>query len=199
MKAFINSGIIENYCLGICSKEEKIELLQMAALHPIVRSEIEKVTQYFENLLLENAIAPKPSVKNSVLRSIYKKNALVDRTYVPLIENDSATKALGQWILDNNIHSPEAEFDDLFVIPLPSTDLVTNFVVASKKGHEPELHSDFIEYLYVIKGSCTMNFDGKEHSYNAGNIIAIPPDVIHFAVVTSLQPMLALVQRQLTA
>jgi hypothetical protein len=75
--AFIESGIIENYCLGFCTEEEALEVEKLAAVHPAIQNEIEKVRDCFEQQLRAEAIQPSPSVKIAVLQSVYKQQAAV--------------------------------------------------------------------------------------------------------------------------
>ncbi len=196
---FINSGLLGDYCLGFCTPEQGAEVELLAEKNPLIKGEIDRLAQYFEEQLLEKAVTPAAAVKIAVMQSVYKQKAALDNSFVPLISKAILTPELQKWVSANNIQRPDQDFEDTYVTPLPSTEQVTNFIVAAKTGHEPEVHSDFIEYLFVIKGSCTMNVDGCESSYVSGDIITILPHLPHFAVVTSAKPMLALVQRQLCA
>lgn len=196
--ALIKSGILTKYCLGLCTHEENISIETLSETHPAVKEEIETTRLYFERKLLEEAIIPAASVKTNVMRSVYKQQAATNQSFPPLIENNSSVPLLSNWISKKNIKQPTGvEFDNLFITELPSTEYVINFFVAAKQGHEPEVHDRFTEYLYVIEGSCTMDFDGEKKSYSMGELITIKPNIVHTAVVHSEMPMLALVQRQL--
>ncbi|MEO8768922.1 MAG: cupin domain-containing protein [Ferruginibacter sp.] len=196
INAFIGSGILTNYCLGFCTAEEIAEIEMLSAIHPLIKEEIETIRHGIEEQLLLNTIAPSPSVKVAVMRSVYKQQATTRHEFPPLIDETISKQELEKWVLINNIKSPTEDFENLSMTALPSTEHVINFIVAAKMGHEQEVHEDFIEYLFVIKGSCTMNFDGMKRSYSAGDLIAILPHINHSAVITSMEPMLALVQRQ---
>ncbi|MEO6668237.1 MAG: cupin domain-containing protein [Ferruginibacter sp.] len=196
LKAFIKSGILTNYCLGFCTAEEVLEVEILSERYPEIKEEIETIRQQLEERLLLNTIKPSPSVKVAVMRSVYKQQATIKTQFPPLINENISKQELENWVAFNNIQSPLEEFENLFITELPSTEHVINFIVAAKQGHEQEMHEEFIEYLFVINGSCTMNFEGKERSYAVGDLISIPPNVNHRAFVTSAEPMLALVQRQ---
>lgn len=195
--AFIESGLITTYCLGLCTPEEIAKIEVLAAKRPAIKKEIEKIQSQFESQLLAGAIKPSATIKTTIMQSVYRQESLVKTAFVPLIEKDVSALALNKWVTANNIKAPVEDFDNLFVTELASTNEVINFIVAAKKGHDAEVHTDFMEYLYIIQGSCTMNFEGKESSYNMGDIISIGPHITHTAHVTSAQPMLALVQRQM--
>ena len=196
--AYINSGIVENYCLGFCTAEEVISIENLALQNVEIKHEIEKVRLSLEQDLLLKAVPPAASVKVSLMKAIYKQEAVVQHKFAPLIDDTIAGEDLQKWVADH-IPAPELNQDDMLVIELPSTDQVINFAAVAKSGHAEEMHTDFIEYLYIIKGSCMMKFNGIDKSYKEGEIITIHPNTRHAATVTSEQPMFVLVQRQLCA
>ena len=193
--AYIASGILENYCLGFCSEEEITAVEQYAAIYPAISEEIEKIRSSLEDYFRAGEIKPPPSVKIAVMLSIYKQTAATDESYPPLID-EKQPAVMAQWLADKNIPKPQGSFENLYIAELPSTNEVTNFFVHAKYGHEEEIHDSFVEYLYVIRGSCTMDFEGEKKSDRKGDIITIMPNVHHTATVTSAEPMIALVQRQ---
>ena len=188
--------MIENYCLGFCTEEEVQEVEKLAAIHPAIQSEIEKIRDYFEKQIYDEAIQPSASVKLAILEAVYKQQAADDHRYAPLININTPAAELEEWVALNKIETYGGEFENLYITALPSANKVINFIIAAKNGHDEELHEDFIEYLFVIAGGCTMDFEGKEIHYRAGEIISILPNVKHSAIITSKHPMLALVQRQ---
>lgn len=199
VEAYIRSGILENFCLGFCSAEENRDVEEMASQYPEIKAELEKIRSSLEEYFLANEIKPAPSVKIAVMLSIYKQMAASQSEYPPFIEGALQTQAISEWLSKSSLPAPKADFENLFFIELPSTEQVANFIVYAKNGHKEEVHTDLIEYLYVIQGSCVMDFDGRKRSYSAGEIISIMPHVRHHAVVTSDEPMIALVQRQACA
>ncbi len=199
VSAFIGSGALENYCMGFCSDEEKIEVENYAALYPEVAMELQSIQAIFEEYLLANSVEPSQKVKLSVMESIYHVQAKKNPAYLPLVKPEDAPVLMQQWIKNNTITDPGTEFTNLFVQELPSTPFITNFIVWAKEGHEVEEHDDFIEYLYIVKGSCTMYYSETCVDFKAGEVICIPPHIPHRAMVTSDYPMVAIVQRQACA
>ena len=197
--AYISSGALENYCLGFCSEAEKTIIEKYAETYPAIKNEIEKIRFSLEEFILSNKVKPSPSVKTRVMLSLYTQMAKSDPAYAPLIDEQTDPAILASWLATEEITDPSENFENLFVTELASTEQVTNFIVHAKAGHETEMHDNFIEYLYVIKGSCIMDFEGVKRSYKEGEIIHIMPHINHTATVTSHQPMIALVQRQACA
>ena len=194
--AYINSGIIEKYCMGTCSAREREELERLAAAEPRIREEINAVQASIEQYLLANQVKPTPSVKIKLMQEIYRQIAMANPIYPPLIRGEASIDELRSWIKSNALPELPADLENLAPTAIPSTGEIENFFVFARKGHEPELHDHFIEYLYVIKGSCTMYFNEKPVRFAAGQLISIMPGISHYAVVDSEEPMLAMVQRQ---
>jgi len=197
--AYISSGILENYCLGFCTAAENAAVEKYAETYPAIRTEIDKIRSAMEEFILANEIKPSPAVKIGVMLSIYSQMTKTDTSFAPLINEQIDPATLKAWVAAKDITPPAEDFDNLYMIDLPSTEQVTNFIVYAKTGHETEIHDNFIEYLYLIKGSCVMDFEGEQKAYGEGEIIYIEPNINHSATVTSSQPMIALVQRQACA
>jgi quercetin dioxygenase-like cupin family protein len=60
-------------------------------------------------------------------------------------------------------------------------------------GHEPRPHSHPYEQLvYVLSGEMDFHVGEVVHHLGTGGVIAIPPDVMHHAVVTGTLPGVSL-------
>jgi len=196
-REFIQSGMIETYCLGFTSNEENILVQQMAATHPEVEKEIRRVRESYDNFLQNRQMKPSPSVKKAVMNNIYRQEAVIKKEWVPLMHEEIDFRRYYESAVANNLKAPSEPFENLFVQELPSTSEVINFAVWAKQGHQEETHDDRNEYLAILEGSCDMYMNGMVTSYAKGEIISIQPHIPHSAVVTSAEPMFALVQRQL--
>lgn len=194
---FIRSGIIETYCLGFTSSEENAMVEQMAAAHPEVQQEIEKQRASFNNFLQKRKIQPSPSVKTAVMRNIYAQQAVLKKEWAPLMNEPALFRRFYECAKANGLTAPATFYDNLFVQDLPSTKEIINFAVWAKKGHEEEVHNDYNEFIAILEGSCNMYMEGTIKAFTKGGIIAIQPGIPHYTVITSAQPMFALVQRQL--
>ena len=194
---FIQSGIIETYCLGFTSNEENILVEQMAAAYPEVKEEIEKTRASFQHFLQKRKMQPSPAVKTAVMNTIYTQQALLKKEWLPLMNEPTDFKRYYESAAANKLTAPGIFYDNIFVQELPSTKEVINFAVWAKQGHEEEIHYDRKEYIAILDGSCHMNMNGAIIPFTKGQIIAIQPGVPHTASITSKQPMFALVQRQL--
>ncbi|RYE22904.1 MAG: cupin domain-containing protein [Sphingobacteriales bacterium] len=194
---FIQSGLIETYCLGFTSAEENTVVEQMAAAHPEVKQEIERVRNSFGEFIKKRKMQPSASVKTAIMNTIYSQQVAIKNEWVPLMNETVDFSRFYKAAQANMLQAPTEDFENLFVKELPSTIEILNFAVWAKKGHEEEMHDDRNEYIAILDGGCDMYMEGKIISYSKGQVIAIPTGIPHHAVITSQQPMFALVQRQL--
>jgi quercetin dioxygenase-like cupin family protein len=196
---FIQSGLIETYCLGFTNREEELLVQQMADAYPEVKAEIKKVRESFNTILHTRKIEPSPSVKKTVMNTIYIQQSVLKKEWVPLMHEPTDFNRYYEAASANKLTRPVVPYDNIFVQELPSTKEVTNFAIWAKQGHEEETHNDMNEYIAILEGSCDMYMNGKITAYTKGQVIAIYPHIPHHAVVTSEHPMFALVQRQLAS
>ncbi|MEO7306416.1 MAG: cupin domain-containing protein [Ferruginibacter sp.] len=197
--AYIASGILESYCLGQVTEQQREEVELYADEFPEIREELKQISDSLEFYSKQNSRAPQASVKTKLLLKIYEQESGTGKKYPPLIKERTTAADFENWLQHIAIEEPAAGFDNLATFDLPSTETVTNFMVWAKQGHEEEMHTAFHEFLVVLKGHCDMYFNGAKTHYNTGDIIVIPPGIPHNAVITSGEPMVAVVQRQLLA
>lgn len=67
---YIASGILESVTLGLASPQEVQEVACLSKIYPEIREEFIRVQKRCEEMLLESAVAPDPSVRAAVLGSI---------------------------------------------------------------------------------------------------------------------------------
>ena len=192
----IRSGLVESYCLGFVSAEEKLMIETVAANSSLLATEIESQRKYFNDGLLKRELQPSAKVKIAVMQRVYRMQALTDRKFLPLINEQTNWEELLQSVAANGISERDESLSGIPMWELPSTPEVSNFIVWSSGKNEPEIHHDVQEFIVILKGSCNMYVDGEMKSYTAGDMVKIPLHKTHYAEVTSIEPMCALVQRQ---
>lgn len=197
--AYISSGILEQYCLGLISEAERAEVERYATEYPAIKIEIAYISASLEKYALANSIAPADKVKAGLLVKAYLQESGAGKKYPPLINPAVTCDDFIKWAAVNPIPSPDEPYHNLFTRDLPSTDIVINFMAWAKEGLDEEVHSHYNEFVVIIDGHCDMYMNGEKRHYGKGEIIRIPPHVPHYAVITSEGPMVAFVQRQLVA
>ena len=69
-KAYIASGIIESYVLGLSSAEETVELEQLCTQYEDIRNAVDEFAAMMETQAFNNAVPPPPMVKDKVMHAI---------------------------------------------------------------------------------------------------------------------------------
>ncbi len=197
--AYIHSGILETYCLGLASPQEEREVAAYAKLYPAIQNEIDVINSLLEEYAMANRVEPPAGNRTKLLLALYQQLSGSGKVYPPLVKEHTTANDFSKWMADKDIPSPGEDYDNLWVHELPSTGTVMNAMVWAKKGFDLEEHSTCNEFVAILEGHCDMYFDGEKKHYEAGEIIRIPPMMPHYAVITSAKPMIAIVQRQLIA
>lgn len=88
-RAYIESGILEEYVAGLLSPEQQREVEAMAAKYPEVKQEIEAIEIALEKYAMARAIAPSEGVKNKILKQLsspaQKENTPPEKPETPTI------------------------------------------------------------------------------------------------------------------
>jgi anti-sigma-K factor RskA len=74
-ETFLESGLLEQYALGIADPAEEQVVEQMFNLHPELRQEVEDMRRAIEQYALQHAIPPPPAVKTKIQQEIERKTA----------------------------------------------------------------------------------------------------------------------------
>lgn len=198
LNKFLQSGIIERYCINDVSLKEREEVEAMSEKFETVRNEI---AFFKKNLSLstENISPSLSNVKIRLMRQVYQSVAKTNFTFVPLMNTAFSSEDVEKVIHQHNLKPSQAFDGNIKITVLPSTVEVENAAVWIKSIIREETHTKENEYIYIVKGSCVMCFDGINKTYQQGEVIFIPPHVKHSAKIISIEPMFALVQRQLLA
>jgi anti-sigma-K factor RskA len=82
IKAYIQSGIIESYVLGMTSAGESAELEELRPAHPEIDDAINEFSAALEEKAFENAVTPPPAIKQGVMTAIKKEHFTENLTSV---------------------------------------------------------------------------------------------------------------------
>jgi anti-sigma-K factor RskA len=82
IQAYIESGIIESYVLGMADDQERAELKQLSQQHPEIRAAIEAFESSLEHTALSNSMLPAARVKSDLF-------AQLENEFKPITETTS--------------------------------------------------------------------------------------------------------------
>lgn len=183
LKDFLQSGIIEMYCIGIVSEQEKLLVKDFSKRYPEVRNEIDEVDKALQKYASSEVKVLHHSLKERIMNRILADSI----TILPgprLKENQDVNFWL-TYLIQQKKSAPE-EFEEIYSLDLPSDERQVTYAVWAKKGASvEESHDSEDEYLFMLKGSCKVICNGVDKLYHAGDLIYIPKNVIHKAISCS--------------
>ncbi|HLK29536.1 MAG TPA: cupin domain-containing protein [Puia sp.] len=193
IKAYIESGIIQDYCLGILSSSENAEVEKNASLHTEVKNEIEayqKALEKYSMSFAQNVPANLKSKTLGLLDNLAKeKNAQPD--HLPLLNKFSDYH---NWLRIVKPLLPSELKKDTFIKVLREEDDVMQIVMWVKNYYPDEVHHDLDECFMILEGECECHVEDKIIKLGAGDFFDVPLHKHHDVKVTK-GPVLAVVQR----
>jgi mannose-6-phosphate isomerase-like protein (cupin superfamily) len=182
IKAYIESGILEQYLLGLLAADEANEVARLSTIYPEVKRELGAIEETMERMAAQNAVKPDPATKDKILNVLgLGKNALD-------INNLPATSRYADhnsW-LDAVAHLiPEQPYPGFFSSVLQQTDNLTQMLVVTSMDVPKETHTDIAESFFILKGRCICTVGEKLITLNAGDYLDIPLHIEHDVKIIS--------------
>ena len=204
LKEYIQSGILEQYCLGLISAVENEEVESLCVKHTELQKELELVQQTLEDYADNHALTPDLQLKNSILYAIdeldfvelskseKEKEEEIDLQNLPMIHKESDYR---QWLKVVHQMKPTDIVENLPVRPLRMDENVQLFVVWAEDKVANEMHETESESFLILEGTCICDVGGITYDLKAGDFLGIPTYTEHTLKVTSSEPVKFIVQR----
>jgi len=172
VRKYIESGVLEDYCMGLLNEQDQAYLIEMTMLYPEVKTELTVVEQALENLAVLNAVDPHPAVKQRVIESLdFDNTGTLSLDDLPIIDHATNPQpwlnALGHLI-------PGEPSEDFTCLVIREDEIVRQMLVVSKIDVPEEDHDDFLESFFILKGRCECTIGEDFYVLGAGDFIEIP-------------------------
>lgn len=190
IRQFINSGILEQYLLGLTDRDEEDSVLKMVSDHPEVLKELRRLLGTIESHGRIHALKPPDVVRAFILAStdyLERLNNGEKPAATPDLSEDSAVQDFVQWLDRKDMICPTYGAN-VVVKTLSHTSRKTTCLVWIKDNLEPEIHRHERESFLIVEGSCELYVGEETHELKAGDFMRIPLGVTHSAKVTSQGP-----------
>ena len=194
---YIESGILEQYVLGMVSDDDAVEVEKMAALHPEVLEEINRISSALEAFDQAQGIAPHATVKPLFLATIDYMQRLMGGeppANPKILNEETRISDFEEWINRSDMKSPE-EFEEIHVKLIAHTPQATTAIVWIKSMAPHEVHHNEFEKFLILEGTCDIIVGEATYPLVAGNYFQIPLHEGHRVVVTSNIPCKVILQR----
>src|SRR3954471_8514392 len=140
-KAYIASGIIEDYCLGVLNDEESRDVEHHAQLYPEVNQRIDDYFIALEQYGLDSNFNPPAHLKNKILQLLdnlqLEEKAKLDE--LPLLNKYSDHN---KWLQIVKLVLPEKLDDNMFVRVLRNDKKVSQILIWTAVDYPDEVHED---------------------------------------------------------
>ena len=193
---FIESGILEQYVMGMANNAEIVEVERMAFEHAAVKLEIDNINLALEENAFSKAVIPNPLIKTFVMATIdYTeriKNGEIP-TMPPLLSSNSKLDDFAEWL--NRKDMVSADTEDIFAKIISYTPGLISAIIWIKNFTPQEVHDNEYERFLIVEGTCDIIVADEVTHLVAGDYFAIPLHKKHQLQVTSFNPCKAILQR----
>ena len=173
---YIESGILEEYCLGQLNEQDQAYLIQMTMLYPEIKAELTAVELTFEKLAGLSAKAPVNDVKHSILASLGFTDTALNINELPVIRQSADPQPWLNAFTHLIADEPTEAFSSHVI---RQDDTAHQMLVTSNTDIAEEEHSEFFEGLFVLKGHCECTVGENLYALGPGDFIEIPLNTQH--------------------
>ena len=185
--AFIESGIIEAYVLGLATEEEIKEVERISLLSDKVRVAIDNFSIRVEQQALSNAIAPDTVIKPFLMATCDYTKRLENGervSFAPLLHEGSKISDFDEWLKRPDMALPK-DGDEIFAKIISHTPNMLTAIVWLKDIAPEETHDTELEKFLIVEGSCNIIVEDETIALLPGDYFEIPLFKNHMVKVTS--------------
>jgi mannose-6-phosphate isomerase-like protein (cupin superfamily) len=198
IEKYISSGVIEMYVMGVLAANEAEELKFLAAKHPEIDTEIERVSLTLESYASANAKTPGPDVKAMLMATLDYMQRM-EKGEIPItapaLSKKTKKEDFSEWINREDMQAP-AEFDRIFVKIISYTPQSSTAIVWLTDGSPEESHHHEYESFFILEGTCNIVINNEVHQLYPGDQLSIPLHSAHSVKVTSNIPCKLILERK---
>lgn len=197
VKAYILSGILEQYVLGSLQTSDALQVEEIAAKYPEVKKEIEEISNALEQYALKNAVQPSRKVKPFLMATIdfMERMTQGEAPAIPPILNENSTLAdFEPWLSRKDMVLPN-DSDDIYAKIISYTPELQTAIIWIKDSTPSEEHNNEYEKFLIVEGTCEVLIEDDVFPLTAGDYFAVPLHKAHIIKVTSDIPCKVILQR----
>lgn len=193
IQTYLNSGIIEDYCLAQVSPQQATELERYCVEYPAVKQALEKAQDLLIAFVGDYQRPAPTRSKQFILRQIataplqnLKRSATTNQidTFIGVSEHSD----LAQWQKLTEGLTPPEDYD-IHLHKLFGDDTNRLFVGWIRQEVPEEVHDALDEQFLLLEGSCICRVGTAYINMKPGDYLRIPLHVIHDLQVTSDHPV----------
>ncbi|AMR33381.1 hypothetical protein A0256_19125 [Mucilaginibacter sp. PAMC 26640] len=188
-KQFMESGMLEAYCLGSLDTAGQAEVLEMCLIHPELRMELTEIENNIERFSNAFSVEPPSHLRENILNTLFATAVNLDS-----LPETSADSILEAWLNGIGNLIPAETSEPLFQHLLRHDGQIMQALVVSKINIPEETHEEVIESFYILQGRCRCMIDERAYLLGPGDFIEIPLNTNHDVVL--LTPYVTAIHQQ---
>jgi mannose-6-phosphate isomerase-like protein (cupin superfamily) len=202
--SYIASGKIEEYCLGLSSPEEVIELESMCSRYSEIREYLSECQSAFEHYLLSLQVPLSEKMKTSITDHIsvneqFRKTKLTPEGKLSDFVDISKNIPIELYLEKLKQLKPPSEYENIHAVNIYNDGKQELNLVWVKQGVPLEYHPELDESFLILTGTADCYIDGEVTSMMPGDYMLIPTESAHEVKVTSSVPAMAIRYRRIAA
>jgi len=182
IQKYIESGILEEYCLGLLSEEDQVYLIQMTMLYPEIKEELTAIELAMERWATSTAIEPEPGLKEKIMAELGFDYTALKINRLPAVDKNADHRA---WLKTLDHLIPAEPSEDFLRIEIRKDNNFQQMLVVTKMNVPEEEHEDYLESFFILKGQCECTVGDDFYKLGPGDFLEIPLHVRHNIQVMS--------------
>jgi len=182
IQKYIESGILEEYCLGLLSEEDQVYLIQMTMLYPEIKEELTAIELAMERWATSTAIEPEPGLKEKIMAELGFDYTALKINRLPAVDKNADHRA---WLKTLDHLIPAEPSEDFLRIEIRKDNNFQQMLVVTKMNVPEEEHEDYLESFFILKGQCECTIGDDFYKLGPGDFLEIPLHVRHNIQVMS--------------
>jgi len=202
-KKFLESGVVEDYCLGTATLEDVTRLQSLCNQFAEAQAYLEKNQKAMEELIGKFSRKPSDHSKNIINKNILENlklesaSLIGDEQLLPEFIGISRHSNIDHWDALVKEITPPSDFENIYAKPLFVSTTQELILVWAKNIVPDEVHDDLTESFLLLEGTADCYVDDEVFSMVKGDFMEIPLHSNHKVVVTSASPGKAIRSRVL--
>lgn len=189
IQELFQTGLIEEYCLGILPADE-VRLLEKKM------EEIPELKTAVNEFQQKQSMRTLPDLSGHIWNQIREKVNSVPFTEPPpdngILSRHTTLDSIKREIGDLTV--PDVD-ENITMVPFRNVLGFEQFLVRVRQFVPEETHDDLLESFYILEGTCTCFVGENQYPLEAGGFLEIPMFIPHSVTITSEKPVLAILQR----
>jgi mannose-6-phosphate isomerase-like protein (cupin superfamily) len=173
IQEYIETGILEQYCLCVLADDEVREVEAMRSKYPEVGAEIRNIESVLEGYATTFAQEPPAELKETIWGTLenLNKEQHIDLSDLPVINKFTDHKA---WLGVVKPLLPPQMKEDRIVKVLRESDKVIQMLIISKTHFDDEIHVHEHESFIILEGECECTVGDNVFRLQPGGFTEIP-------------------------